>query len=583
MRQRYGLLTLLTILVLAASGLNLGMPRAGLPFVKEFRDAHTVVISRYSGTPLPEQLQDGDEIDLDATPFDARVALYTSQWDNLPAGRTYDLAVRRAGGLITVPVTSTVSTPTLSRLLETQGLNALSIGPLFSIIALILLWRGRERSARMMTWWAVAYVVAVVFEALPLDGVAGLAMLVLARGFYLVGRLFFYVMTESMVGTALTPRSRWVFRAGFALMFLAGSTWAVGGPVALAVTGELSVIHPAMSLFYSMIYVVPTIMFFMAYRTAEAEPRLRLRWMLWSTSLFLMAVVIRNIGYASPIGYAASYFLYFGGMMVAMLGFMYAVLKHRIVDVAVAIDRTLVYGGVTTLVVGIIAAMNSLALRATLGEGAGLLLQIVVPLSLGIVLGRVRTYMDMLVERVFFRSRYLADQALRSFARRCGHIGNIGHLFESTAREIRKQTHSPGIAIYTASSAGYVRVQQVGEIGYPARVDMDDPALVAVRADLKAVDLAALDSALGADGCAFPMVVLGVERGVIVCANRPGERFPSDERALLGQVASDVGAAWRILWARQNEEFVRTVAHGQFDMETAKAKALSLETAWAGT
>lgn len=158
-------------------------------------------------------MQEGDEVDLDATPFDSRVALYTSLWENLPASRTYDLVVRRAGGLVTVPVTTVTSMPTLSRLWETQGLSALSIGPLFSIIALILIWRARQRSARMMTGWAVAYTVAVIFEALPMDGLAGLGMLALARVFYLGGRLFFYVMTESMVGTALTDRVG-VSRAG---------------------------------------------------------------------------------------------------------------------------------------------------------------------------------------------------------------------------------------------------------------------------------------------------------------------------------------------------------------------------------
>ncbi|MGH8282137.1 MAG: hypothetical protein ACRERZ_08110, partial [Gammaproteobacteria bacterium] len=194
---------------------------------------------------------------------------------------------------------------------------------------------------------------------------------------------------------------------------------------------------------------------------------------------------------------------------------------------------------------------------------------------------RARTYLDMIVERVFFRSRYLAEQALRNFARRCGHIGDIAHLFEAAGKEIRKQTRSPGVALYAQADNGYVRMQQVGEVEYPAQLDMDDSALVAVRAEHKSVDLAGLESSLGVDGCVFPMMVLGVERGVIVCANRPGEKYASDEQELLSQVACDVGAAWRILRARHNEEFVRNVARGQFDIEMAKAQARALETAWA--
>jgi len=43
-----------------------------------------------------------------------------------------------------------------------------------------------------------------------------------------------------------------------------------------------------------------------------------------------------------------------------------------------------------------------------------------------------------------------------------------------------------------------------------------------------------------------------------------------------------VGAAWRILRARDNETFVRTVASGQLDIEAVKARAQSLTLAWVG-
>ncbi|HVC37546.1 MAG TPA: hypothetical protein VNF46_04000, partial [Gammaproteobacteria bacterium] len=91
-----------------------------------------------------------------------------------------------------------------------------------------------------------------------------------------------------------------------------------------------------------------------------------------------------------------------------------------------------------------------------------------------------------------------------------------------------------------------------------------------------------MESALGADSCVFPMMVLGVLRGVLVCANRPGERYAADDKKLLTHVARDIGAAWRILKARENEEFVRTVARGQLDLDTAKARAQALELNWAG-
>jgi hypothetical protein len=76
------------------------------------------------------------------------------------------------------------------------------------------------------------------------------------------------------------------------------------------------------------------------------------------------------------------------------------------------------------------------------------------------------------------------------------------------------------------------------------------------------------------------MTVLGTLRGVIVCRNRPHERYGSDERQLLAQVASDVGAAWRILRARDNEEIVVALATGAMPQKKLKEKAKALTLAW---
>ncbi|HSC47663.1 MAG TPA: GAF domain-containing protein, partial [Gammaproteobacteria bacterium] len=269
-------------------------------------------------------------------------------------------------------------------------------------------------------------------------------------------------------------------------------------------------------------------------------------------------------------------------LTASLLGFLYAVLKHRVVDISVVIDRALVYGLVTTLVVGIIAAVNSLALRETLVPGAGLLLQVVVPLALGIVLGRVREYTDRVVERVFFRNKYLAENALRTFARHAEHIEDAPALLEATVREIRRNLKAPSVAIYSAEGSAYLRVGQAGDKRSPESLATDDAALVALRAEQRAVDLADLESGLGADGCAFPMMVLGRLRGVLVCANRPGEHYAADEKQLLTQVAREVGATWRILRARDNEAYVRAMAEGELSLKAAREKAKTLALAWKG-
>jgi hypothetical protein len=268
--------------------------------------------------------------------------------------------------------------------------------------------------------------------------------------------------------------------------------------------------------------------------------------------------------------------------VLSMAGFVYAVLRHRVVDVSVLLDRTLVYGATTALVVGVIAAMNSLALRATLGEGAGLLLQVVIPLALGIVLTRVRAFLDRVVERVFFRKKYLADKALRRFARLAPSYEHPDALLTAAMENIRQHLGSRGVAVYERRGEDYACLRQEGEVPYPVRVKTDDTAFVAARAHQDDIDLAELDSALGADGSVFPMVAHGELQAVLVCANLPGERYPADERALLAHVAHQMGMALYVLRMEAKAKVVDALARGTLDPSAARDRALALETAWAG-
>ena len=135
-------------------------------------------------------------------------------------------------------------------------------------------------------------------------------------------------------------------------------------------------------------YLVPVALLFVSYRHTQSEQRLRLRWMLWSSVVFVVGIFTNN----TPIfGFLASAMIWSLMFTVSFACILYAVLRHRVVDVAVILDRTLVYGAVTALVVGVLAAVNSVVQHAALGTNASLLLQVLVPFALGIVLYRVRT------------------------------------------------------------------------------------------------------------------------------------------------------------------------------------------------
>ena len=571
-----------TLIVAACAYVTVTMFRlTGLPFNLTVVDARTAVVSPIRGIPLPVGMEAGDRVDLPALDPDARFAAIGAASgvaaNILPPGQHVDLVLRRGGQEFTVPVHATKVSDTA----DAAWIDWLTVCfvVLLAAVGLLLVWRGRDWAAAGLAIWLVANLLSFTFTVVPAAGMAGWGLDALVGAFILLGRLGFYIMAEGMAGASPAPPARLAFRTVLALLLLMGMIVKPGAGLIYVATGWAGLMQPGYGLLLAASYLPTVALLTVAYRAAEGARRLRLRWMLWASVAWLIDIMLNDTG---VIGFPMSAIVSFLIENAVFLSMLYAVLRHRVVDVSVVLDRTLVYGSVTALVVGALAAVNSLVQHAALGSGASLLLQVAVPLSLGIVLDKLRAFMDKVVERVFFRGKFLQEQALKRFAKRCGHIEGLQHLLDAAVIELRKHTRSPGVALYEISERGYNCARQAGTLTYPALLDSDDPAVVAMRADRKALELAELGSALGEDSCIFPITVLGRLSGLLVCANRPGERYAGDEKKLLSQVARDLGAAWRIIRARDNEALVWAMSRGAVDPNAAFARAKSLTAAWSG-
>lgn len=557
----------------------------GFPFTIDLVDANTGIIQPVEGIPLPAELKAGDAIDLQALDADARIAVSLVAKDgSLPRAQPYVLMVRQATGPDVPVKVSTVELDQISSVKWTQQILSFQSAVL-AIIALLALWRGRDRAAMGVFLWTAGNLIGGLMNTTNpvtmgnlgyhVQDQISLFRVLVAWTLLLLARTGFYITLESTVKAGLSSRALWVWRGLFLLTLVCTAVVALGGPILYVVSGWAELLRGAYGLVLTASYFPSVALLLVGYGTAETALRPRLRWMLWSSLLWVTGILLTN---EPQWGLVLNLLLGLGILStLGMVGVIYAVLRHRLVDVAVVIDHTLVYGATTALVVGMVAAMNSLALRATLGENTGLLLQIIVPLSLGIVLGQVRRYMDMLVERVFFRSRYLAARRLRSFMERCGHIDSIDNLLSATVIEVSRYSHSPGVALYEPVGRRYSCAASGGITTFNKTLTVDDAAMVEARAGHEAVETLNLDSDLGPDSCIFPIRVLGVLQGVLVCSNRPGEHFAADEKKLISLAAREVGAAWRILQARDNREFVRAIARGTLTMAAAKSRARALE------
>ena len=586
MAHRYPLKVLMTLVVIVACAYGCYQRIAtiyALPLFSAVADAHSMVITHLPFGPMSTGLHSGDKLDLRSMDVKARYAVmprhYYANGFGLPSDTMYQLSVYRGNTTITIPAIA-VPMPISPLVRGLYRWISVATFVLLSGLVMLVLWRGRGRAAAGFTLWSLGALCGSALEVVAVHAVSGAIIILVSNVFSLLSGIGLYCLIESTVGAVLSVRARWMWRGVFIAVLAAGTlTNQIVGPILFMTMGWTGLVTRPFQILWAINYLVPIVMLFVSYRAAGAEQRLKLRWMLWSGALWAVAVLVNYSETWTLALVAVS--LVMGGLLylLAMCGFLYAVLRYRAVDVSVFIDHTLVYGTVTALVVGILAVTNSLVQHEALGTGASILVQIVVPLALGIVLGQVKKYADMFVERVFFRSKYLAGKTLRRFARHAEGYDRVQDLLSATVQNIHVTLRAPGVTVYLRKGDAYVTASSAGELHYPDSVTGNDPALAAVRAGAKDIDLCEIRSALGDNGYVFP---IGTQAALVV-ANRPGEHYSADARKLLAYLARQVGVALHKINVRESLEFVRALARGVLDPAAAREQALKLEAEWVGS
>jgi hypothetical protein len=561
MHHRQGLrwlLMLVAVMAVGYVGWRIFQPdqHYGLPYFG-FANAQVAVVAAQDGVPLPAGLRPGDRIDLPALAPAARIALIKSANLNmLPGGAAYDLVVRHAG-TEGAPAVMTVHSPAFPRKSPVQPLpgwgllSFLSYPFCLSVIALLALWKGRDRDAMGLALWAIAFLLGVAMQFVPCDGALGLAVLLGSNVLFLLARMGFYAMAEAMAAPLLAPRSATGWRLVFLVVLGLGAIQSLAGPLAFVASGWAELVRPAYGVVLTLSYAIPVAMLFAVLPRASAAQRLRLRWVTSCSAIYVAAIFLINTPMFGPI---ASWLVARGMFSLSIVGLLYAVLHTRLLDFSVVLNRTLVYAATTSLVLGLFALFESLIERYAVGERASLVLELLVPLALGASLTTVHRRIDGLVERLIFRRQYLQESALRRFAREAAFVNAPDSLLELTVAQMRQHIGAPWVALYENTPQGYALVRQDGDHALPSRIDADDPAVIALRAHEPEVDLDGRTSTLGREGYGFPLQVRGQLLGVLVIGPRPGEHYSGEERELFAHVAHEVGAALFAVRAQISEQ-----------------------------
>ena len=517
---------------------------------------------------LPAGLRAGDLIPIRRLEPVGRAAVFAQH--DVASGSVLTLPIIRAGRQRVVAARAMVDKSTALETVEFLGFQTVMFA-----IAMLTLWRGRDWAA----WGLSAVFLSSLFIAGPLQLPIGLHWVFwrhqarnVAHVVLMLPALF--VFADALAGGKLPARLRRTIRIGFALVMVVMLAFAeihygelVGSGVAWMAGGYRAI----MFTLYAMAIFLPLLLLLVGHRFAAHEDRLRIRWVLWSTAL----IFISN---ALLIGTPISWHTALTQVVVllqalALLGYLYAVLRTRLIDAAFVVDRALVFGLLTALVFGTFSILELALHQFAVSDRVGWALQALAALILAIVLSPLHKRLESWIEQAFFRSQRLALLGLERLTRECPFVEREARLLELVIERLEPQCAR--LAIYERAGSGYRR-RAASDESWPAVIDADDPAFVALRAEHQPVALAALTSRIGDEGLALPMAVAESLLGALVCQPRDGEQFAPEVRAGFTNVAHHLGMALMALRHRDHARLVADVAAGRIDPDAARRRAIAL-------
>jgi hypothetical protein len=255
--------------------------------------------------------------------------------------------------------------------------------------------------------------------------------------------------------------------------------------------------------------------------------------------------------------------------LLAPLLLAYAILRQRVLDLGFAVNRTLVYGVVSALLLaafGLVEWAVEHFLPASVRE-TSVIIDALVALAVFLAFHRVRDFAEHLIESLFFRRWQEAEASFRSFVRQAAFVTQADALTKAFAEALARYADGAETAVYFRREDGAYHRASGDVAGVGEKLDPDDAALVAVRAEPKPLAPDPATSKLTAALIA-PMINRNEVIGLALLGPKPtGLDYRPDEIELVGWATRQVGLDLHALTVEQlvNERSELRSANAQLE------------------
>ncbi len=152
--------------------------------------------------------------------------------------------------------------------------------------------------------------------------------------------------------------------------------------------------------------------------TMERMERARFGWAAFAIIFGVITNDLRNVLSANPSHFLQSLSIVAADLTVIMpLALMYGILKRHVIDVRFVISRTVLYAVVTTLIVGVIGAVDWLTSAYLHQVRVALVIDAAVTIGLALALHRAYGWIERGVDLLLFRDKHSAQNYLRRLAK----------------------------------------------------------------------------------------------------------------------------------------------------------------------
>jgi hypothetical protein len=302
------------------------------------------------------------------------------------------------------------------------------------------------------------------------------------------------------------------------------------------------------------------------WRRSSGVSRQRFTWLLGGFALFLVfsysswvnwLVIGANEQYVNLLSVLGSLAMY--------VGLSYAILRHRVLDMRLALNRSLVFAVVGAVLLGTFQFLNVLTARllhfddpAKAGLLSGLLAALVV-----LAYPKVKPKAEWLIDRLFFREWVAREADLARFAADARGFTEASSLATALIGTIDRFTAGAGTTLYVRAADGRFERQHVSaedaKTTAPPRLDADEPLAVALRAGRSVARCEEVHSAAPGELAVVLSRQRELDAFVLIGRARDGSVLRSDEIAALRAALQSVGIEWQALrWDALQRERVRT-------------------------